>query len=256
MNPYLEQKGLWLDFHQAFCTRLRDAIVPQVRPDYFVKLEEHLYIHEVGEAERVLAGRADVGVTRSSPAPRSTVSTAATLEAPLELMVPIATDVEHVSYLEIRDRKDRTLVTVIELLSPSNKQPGDDREAFLVKRRQLLASDVHYVEIDLLRGGARMPVEPMTGCDYYYVLVGRAERRPRSGFWPLTLREPLPTIPVPVREPHPDARVDLQAILHELYDAAGYEDYIYSGLPEPRLHPDDDRWAREILAGVLPPKIA
>ena len=62
---------------------------------------------------------------------------------------------------------------MIELLSPANKQPGSDREQYIHKRRQLLCSQTHLVELDLLRGGPRMPVEELPACDYY-ALVSRA----------------------------------------------------------------------------------
>lgn len=91
-----------------------------------------------------------------------------------------------------------------------------------------------------------MPLRNRPTCDYG-VLVSRAEQRPRAGFWPVLLRDRLLVIPVPLREPDPDAQLDLQEMLHRLYDAAGYEDYIYDGLPEPPLNPDDDAWARQLV---------
>lgn len=42
--------------------------------------------------------------------------------------------VERQSFLEIRDRAGRKLVTAVELLSPSNKRPGSDRQQYLHKR--------------------------------------------------------------------------------------------------------------------------
>jgi hypothetical protein len=66
-------------------------------------------------------------------------------------------DTEPLSFLEIRDRDSHELVTVVELLSPSNKYAGPDREQYLAKARILQRSPVHFVEIDLLRGGPRMP---------------------------------------------------------------------------------------------------
>jgi hypothetical protein len=155
--------------------------------------------------------------------------------------------VEKESYIEIRDRQTRRLVTVIELLSPTNKRPSDDRERYLAKRAALLASDAHFVEIDLLRGWPRMPFdEPPTGD--YCVLVSRVEERPRAGFWPIGLRERLPVIPIPLQAPHADAQLDLQAILHRVYDAAYYRDYIYDGSPWPPLGEEDAAWARSIAA--------
>ncbi len=164
----------------------------------------------------------------------------------------MAVDVERLSFVEIRDRRDRQLVTVLELLSPSNKRQGPDREQYLAKRRQLLASDVHLIEIDLLRGGPRMPVEGLPDCDYC-IVVSRVENRPEVGIWPIRLRARLPVIPIPLRAPDADARLDLQEALNHLYDAAGYEDYIYTGAPQPPLHPDDAAWARQFLPPMPQP---
>jgi hypothetical protein len=153
---------------------------------------------------------------------------------------------QRLSYVEIRDRHDRQLITVLELLSPSNKLAGPDREQYLAKRGQPLGSPVHFVEIDLLRGGPRLPLEGLPDCDYY-VLVSRAEQRPAADLWPIRLREGLPVIPVPLRPPHGDAQVDLQQVLHRIYDAAGYQDYIYQGQPQPRLSPEDAAWAQQFV---------
>ena len=53
--------------------------------------------------------------------------------------------------------------------------------------------------------------------------------------------------------PDADARLDLQEALNHLYDAAGYEDYIYTGAPQPPLHPDDAAWARQFLPPMPQP---
>jgi hypothetical protein len=116
---------------------------------------------------------------------------------------------------------------------------------------QLLSSAVHFVEIDLLRGGRRMPLENRRNCDYS-VLVSRAEDRPRAGFWPIRLRERLPIVPIPLQPKDPDARIDLQEVLHHVYDVTGYDDFIYSGRPSPELSAKDAIWARTFV----PPKSA
>jgi hypothetical protein len=135
----------------------------------------------------------------------------------------------------------------MELLSPSNKYAGPDREQYLAKARQLQRSWVHFVEIDLLRGGPRMPWLDMPACDYC-VVVSRVERRPKAGFWPIRLRERLPEIPIPLRRGDTDARLDLQQVLHRIYDAAGYAYHIYSGPPEPPLSAEDAAWAQQFRA--------
>ena len=131
-------------------------------------------------------------------------------------------------FLEVRDRQGRELVTVIELLSPSNKRAGDDREQYLAKRRELLRSPAHLVEIDLLRGWTPMPQEGRPECDYS-VMVSRAEKRRAAEFWPIRLRDRLPVIPIPLRPPDDAAPVDLQEALHRAYDGPGYEHFIYRG---------------------------
>jgi hypothetical protein len=156
-------------------------------------------------------------------------------------------DRERLSYVEIRDRRDRELVTVVELLSPGSKHPGPHREQYLAKRMEILNGPVHLVEIDLLRGGLPMPAAGRPRY-VYSVLVSRAERRLDAEFWPISLRERLPRMPVPVRAPDGDARLDLQAVLSSIYDDAGYADYIYDGKPRPRLAKKDAEWARQFVS--------
>ncbi len=244
MNPYLEQDRAWHDFHGRFCLHIAEALTPQVRPHYIVKFDEHIYIHELPAESRHFLGRSDVSVAR---VPESHASTpgAAVLEAPAQVRLP-AVDIERVSYLEIRDRESWQLVTVFELLSPSNKKPGADREQYLAKRGQLLRSAAHFVEFDLLRGGPRMPLEDLPKCDYY-VMVSRVEQRPRAGIWPLHLSDRLPVIPVPLGVAHPSARLDLQDVLNHVYDAAGYHDYIYLGEPQPPLSDAEAEWAKQFV---------
>jgi hypothetical protein len=90
-----------------------------------------------------------------------------------------------------------------------------------------------------------MPLENRPKCDYS-VLVSRADTRPWAGFWPVRLRQRLPIIPIPLLATDPDARLDLQEILDHVYDAAGYEDFVYAGRPEPRLSSKDANWARTL----------
>ncbi len=244
MNPYLEQDHVWHDFHERFCPAVAELLTPQVRPGYVARIDEHVYIHELPAEPRRLAGRADVAVAQTV-ATSGVQTTAAVLEPPTRVQLP-AIDIERLAFVEIRDRLDRRVITVIELLSPTNKYAGPDREQHLMKRGQLLASGTHFVEIDLLRGGPRLPLVGLPQCDYY-ALVSRAEQRPEADVYAVRLRQRLPVIPIPLRAPHPAAQLDLQALLHRIYDAAGYEDDIYTGEPQPGLSRDDAAWARQLL---------
>ena len=248
MNPYLEQEDVWQDFHERFIPLVATLLGGQLRPRYIVKIDEHIYVHELATESRRWVGRADVSLGRGSPEAAHEPAPAATtglLEAPARVRLP-AVDRERMSYVEIRDCRDRELVTVIELLSPSNKSMSPDREQYLAKRMELLNGPTHLVEIDLLRGA--LPCRRTTGPSApNSVLVSRVEGRPNADFWPIALRQRLPEIRVPVRAPDSDARLDLQAVLAQIYDDAGYADYIYEGNPRPRLDAHDAVWARQFL---------
>jgi hypothetical protein len=243
MNPYFEQTAHWLDFHTEYLSALRRLLAPTVAPAYIVQLEEHIYIHDLPPEPRRRLGTADLSLARKER-DETVVVGVGLLEAPAKVRLP-AQEIEEVPYLEVRDRLGRELVTVIELLSPSNKRLGADRELYLAKRRQLLRSPTHLVEIDLLRGWVPMPHDERPDCNYS-VLVSRTERRPDADFWPIAFRQRLPVIPIPLRHPDPDALVDLQEVLHRAYDGPGYEHFIYVGSPEPPLDPADEAWARQI----------
>jgi hypothetical protein len=159
---------------------------------------------------------------------------------------------ERHSYLSIRDREGDEAITIIELLSPSNKNLGADRTDYLKKRREFFAAGLHLVEIDLLRGGPRLPLIDIPTCDYL-VAVSRANERPRVGLWPIGIREALPKIPIPLRGPDPDASLDLQEILNRVYDSARYEPLLYRQSPQPALNPADAAWAESIINALQRP---
>jgi hypothetical protein len=244
MNPYFEQADHWPDFHTEFLTVLRRQLAPQIGPDYIIQLDKHVFFHDLPPEPRRSLGRPDLSVIRSEPMTTGRPELGV-LEAPAEVLLPTQ-DVERVAFLEIRDRKRRELVTVIELLSPSNKRSGDDRQQYLAKRREILRSTAHLVEIDLLRGWSPMPADDRPEGDYS-VLVSRVDRRPAADFWPIPLRDRLPVIPIPLRSGDPEGRVDLQGVLHQAYEGPGYENFIYDGTPEPTLKPADAEWAEALI---------
>jgi hypothetical protein len=246
MNPYLEQNDSWEDFHHNFMTRAQEQLSGQVGSNYLVKIEVRLLLHELSAQERRFIGRADVGVT-GQRGPAASAPSGSAAAAPVRLQLP-AVEIERHSFIEIRDRRNRRVVTVIELLSPSNKMPGSDRDDYLAKRRQVLAGMTHLVEIDLRRGGTRPTPPQLPPCDYF-VLLSRYEQRPNLDFWPISLRNRLPLIPVPLLTPDPDVMLDLQAVLDQTYDAADYGKYIYGEMPEPPLRDEDAAWAQQFVPG-------
>lgn len=254
MNPYLEQPAVWEDFHNRLATYISEDLSPLVRPNFFVKLEEKVFIHEPSYDERRKAlGKPDVSIVEPTHGSSGVAVAEPRVSATSPLVAKISdTEIERHSQIEIRDRHNRQLVTLIELLSPSNKRYGPDREQYLMKRSVLLCSPVSIVEIDLLRGGPRFPINDVPPCDYL-MTVSRPSIRPNVEVWPVQLRERLPIISIPLKGEFPDVPLDLQQLLHRVYDIAGYEDYIYESQPEPALNAQDEAWARAIISPAPTP---
>lgn len=92
------------------------------------------------------------------------------------------------------------------------------------------------------------PFDELRGAPYL-ITVTRASRGSTDA-WPFNLREAIPSFPVPLLEPDPDAAVDLQAILEHIYKVARYaNDIDYSAAPPPPpLSAEDEVWARALIA--------
>jgi hypothetical protein len=99
--------------------------------------------------------------------------------------------------VEIRDIAQRRLVTLIEILSPTNKR-GDGAREYNERRWEILRTQTHLLEIDLLCEGERLVLHGQLPVAAYYVFLSRTNRRPRTEVWPVALRDPLPVVPVPL----------------------------------------------------------
>ncbi|OYV86196.1 MAG: hypothetical protein B7Z73_12180 [Planctomycetia bacterium 21-64-5] len=141
-------------------------------------------------------------------------------------------------WVEIRDVAGRTLVTTVEILSPWNKR-GQGREEYLDKRRKVLMRSSHLVEIDLLRRGKRLPMKDALPPASYYVVVARANERPKVQVWPIALDHPLPTFGVPLLGGDADVALDLQTCFQNVCDLGAFDLLVdYSKPPAvPRLPP-------------------
>ncbi len=247
MDPYLEGPD-WEDFHLLLIATLRDALTPSVRPNYLVRAERRVYLEHDPEPDPSLM-RPDVTVLRK-PGRRSSRAGAAgaPVESPVLLTLPIPEE-HREAFLVLKLRETMEIVTVIEVLSPSNKRAGSDgRREYLAKRESVLRSATHLVELDLLRGGGRLPtVEPLPMGDYY-AFVSRGNRRPHTEAFVWKLRDRLSTIPVPLAGKDPDVLLNLQSAFDSTYDRAGYDYSLDYGLRlAPALRDPDATWVRETL---------
>lgn len=157
-------------------------------------------------------------------------------------------------FVEIRALPGQELVTVIEVLSPSNKRPaGRGRARYLRKQRRILASDINLVEIDLLRRGAWTVALPEAKLDSlhahdYRICVRRAARPGGFELYPFRVTQLLPIIRVPLRPGDEDPRLDLAAVFRETYDRAMVATKIdYTTEPALPLSPEDAAWAGGLL---------
>lgn len=246
MDPWLEEPDRWPAVHTRLITTLGDTLVAALKPRYVVVIEERVYIdHDPPEVMR-----ADVALTEGSRAPRHSPSKGTSAVVPV-LVPTVMAERVHEPLLTIRSR-DEEVVTVIEVLSPTNKRSreSEGRQEYLAKRERVLRSTAHLVEIDLLRGGERVPMRRPLPPASYYVIVSRAERRPQCEVYPIQLRDRLPAVTLPLLGDE-TVRVDLQPILDTLYDRAGYDASLdHDRPPVPPLDPEELAWARGVLKGA------
>jgi hypothetical protein len=225
-------------------------------PDsYEVRLEERLSLIYETDSDLKRNVRPDVAIVGKSgvtPVERPATSTL-TLE-PITLPLRMFQTEEVIEHrIEIRRFPNRELVTVIELLSPSNKEPPGER-LYLEKHFELIHQSVHLVELDFLIGGKRLPIDADLPPGQYFAFVSRAEWRPMSDVYAWSIRDRLPTIPIPLLAPDPDVPLELGSIFRAVYERARYERSInYQaalGLP---ISPEDRTWA-ETLARDSDPR--
>src|SRR5207245_3330595 len=143
--------------------------------------------------------------------------------APVTIVLP-AVRQEGTRYLKILDVKKHRVVSVLEILSPANKNAGIDRDAYLMKRNEYFATGVNVNEIDLLRSGPRMPwgEKPPPRGDYY-VMVCRASEFPKAGIWSLSVREVLPTIPIPLDQGIAEPQLSLKECFDNAFQDSRHE---------------------------------
>jgi hypothetical protein len=210
MDPYIEDPEVWSDFHGG------------LPGEVSAKLNQVLQLRYVARL-----------------APCMTYEIVEEMKFPLRLFT-----------VEVRETGTLRLVTAIEILSPVNKRPSHEAyHEYLRKRRELLRSGTHLIEIDLLRGGTRPPLEDPVPPASYYVTVSRVNRRPRVEVWHIQLWQALPVLPVPLLEPDPDAALDLGAVVAAVYERGAYARLIdyRQPPPPPALSDAEAAWLDEHL---------
>jgi hypothetical protein len=246
VDPYLEHPDLWQNVHNSLIIALRDDLAPRLRPRYFVAVEERTYVG--APSGLTFVGRPDVAAVRTGePASRYQTGRTAAGTAVTTGELPVL-DIVRETYLEVRARDTDRVVTVLEILSPSNKLPGEGREQYERKRLKLLGTLTNLVEIDLLRAGPPMTMRGDGREAHYRILVSRSLERPQADLLAFSVRQPIPDFPLPLQPGEEEPIVEINRLLHELYDRAGYDLRIdYRSEPEPSLEGEDAAWADALL---------
>jgi hypothetical protein len=261
MDPFLEHPAIFPGVHDSFLTYLREALQSCLPAPYFAEINERLWIDA---SDRPIGP--DVDVLRGNQAGQKnggSVAIATGAEQPILITVPVEERRE--TYLEIRtpvDDRER-VVTTIEVLSLSNKTPGQrGRTLYLQKQREILDSDSHLVEIDLLRGGTHTTAVPLEHLKRkappfdYHVCVHAFDQPGTFAVYTILLPQQLPAVGIPLLPGDGTVAVDLQAVFQRCYDTGPYRRrvrYEPSRLV-PALGPQQLEWACQALRqqGLLP----
>jgi hypothetical protein len=251
MDPYLENPRLWPDVHHGIISVTSETLNRQLRPKYYVRIEERVYISDEDDPGRSVI-IPDLRIAECPGQEKQALQPQGvpTPEVPKPVVITTLIDDEiHEARLAVIDREKRQVVTAIEVVNPTNKVAGSRGQAsYLQKRQEVMRSPSHLVEIDLLRQGVPIRIrEDLPPCDYL-VHVSRKEHRPKSWLWPIRLPQHLPVVSIPLRQGDPDAKLDLQSVLTTVYDRAAYDMSInYRSEPVPPLSAEWEEWAHHLL---------
>ncbi len=245
MDPYMELH--WRDVHAALVATTRAVLNGQLPTGLVARVEERVTIDALEGPVRAYVPDVQVVEDRSDEKARGTTTAAVAVASPVVLQVESYTE----TYITVLESAGERLVTVIEFLSPSNKR-GDSMADYLTKRGELLSGGVNLVEVDLVRKGSWVKliapnVPPPQLATPYRVVTRRHGKPSQAELFPITLRQRLPIIPIPLREMDQDATLDLQAILTRAYDEGRYAGTDYRQPLDPPLEGEDATWADELL---------
>jgi hypothetical protein len=260
MDPYIEAYGLWGDFHTKLISEIERALAGAAPERYVVRTGERSYLVLVdaeGKEEHPFTPDVKVTAPEGEKKTRKKKGSSALIEPASEiepLTLCAFVDEEHrESFVEIYEAGPGTeprLVTCIEVLSPSNKRPGTEGwEQYQRKRQSLMVGGVHLIEIDLLRGGQRMPMCDPWPDSPYLLMVARAHKAPKyCRVWPAYFHRLLPPIPVPLLKPDPDLSLDLQPMVGAIHERSRSERSIdYTRPLDPPLGAEESAWLKQQL---------
>ena len=214
MDPFLEDEKLWPEFHHQFVTCLYQILLPGLVDRYRARVGQRHYV-----TEQVL-------------------------------FTSILREEHHEEYIEIRQRTDHRLVTLVEGVCPTNKTTPVGRQAYLDKRREAKNAGASLVEIDLVLDGQPTLEYSRDGLpDWdYAVTVTRSTQPERYEIYTATLQKRLPRFRLPLAADDRDTVLDLQSAFTRCFEQGGFAAKIdYQRDPAMSLEDEDRQWLHDLL---------
>jgi hypothetical protein len=265
MDPFLEAADVFPDLHDSLIIHIKEALVPKLPHPYYAVAGSRVWMEP---ASRPLGP--DVRIHRKNgpkngrKARKDSGTAVLSVERPKPVVVTIPYEEFRETFVEIHAKQSsgKRFVTSIEILSPTNKRPGEyGCDAFMRKQRELTAKKVHLVEIDLLRGGRHTTSVPRddavakAGAFDYHVCCRRFDQLEDYFVYPIQLEDPLPAIAIPLLPGDADVEIALQPLMDQVYDAGAFPRYVEydKEVPRPSLEPSRAKWVKKRLAeaGIL-----
>jgi hypothetical protein len=256
MDPYIEACALWEDFHHDLISEIKYALARDAPERYLVRTGERSYVvlvEQEGKTSRPFQPDVSVTTERRRRPPRKKAATAVAervLKAEPVLMRAFIEEEHREAFVEIYEATPKQrLVTCVEVLSPSNKRPGTPGwDLYQRKRQSLLLGDANLVEIDLLRGGQRMPMLDQWPDSPFTILVARARKYDLCQVWPVYFQIPSPSVHVPLAKSDPDILLNIQPMIDSIYGRSRYGRSIdYTKPLNPRLGDAENAWLEKQL---------
>jgi hypothetical protein len=214
MDPYLEDDKIWPAFQHQLVACLYQILLPGLDDRYRARISHRSYVTEQ------------------------------------PLFTSIIRDQHQEEFIEVRQRADTKLVTLIDVVSPINKLRPQGRASYLETRKQARVQNASVVEIDLILQGQPMLDYSRDGLPEwdYAITVTRCSQPERYEIYTTTLQKRLPRFKIPLAHDDRDTVLDLQATFARCYDQGNFGAQIdYKHDPGIKMAEDDLRWLGEVL---------
>jgi Protein of unknown function (DUF4058) len=216
MDPYLETAKLWPAFQHQLLACLYQILLPGLVDRYRARVGTRTYVSE------------------------------------MPLFTSVLREQYTEEFIEIRNRADGKLVTLLEVVCPANKTTPAGRQAYLDARQVAVAQKAGIVEIDLVMQGKPTLTYSRDGLPEYdfAVTVTRSNAPDRYEIYTATLQKRLPKFKLPLAADDRDALLDLQAAFARAYDLGTFANQVDYRNPPPPDVPLSDAyraWTEELL---------